>query len=935
MRSFTKKNVPYTRELYYLIYDGKITIDHDLHLDIDLGQDLNLIEDKRQRFRTSIEIELVKSLSDQDKERIKNLRKLRAIIHKNKFVKAHRLLVTLLGGESDSRKKKELINSFKTIKTLKSDDISVKGFHEHIKAGMFKELQLQNGGELKNLLEDKNPDYPKFRISHIVKQLKNDFFIGDSNPPEEGFDQVINNIGLLMALKTLYDQCLLRSMYENLYGFRMDDGRIVIRNYIFNSLTIRPHPLQRKADELDAAFVKRRYKSLKKGASQPVLSDKYVLNGGFNLISSTELTENELEALKKQDAIGLELISHILLSPKAGSKTKWLRHNMVESDEVAGCILIPFDSAEKMIGQFFNENLPDTSFDAKKNLVWSNTPVSSEDRLDSSWTDDNDIYPLTPDLRNRNFQSSNVLNFIIDHFEAHSSSGYNKAKLPLIRSHGLYCAFCETPLNDGRNGDIEHKLPKSIFPTEALLWENFVHACKVCNSDNKESQISVSKYKNKQEVGNDEILELGIDSGHISWKSNEYKNPVELNELWKWFYTFQRGSEFLPKNKGDVNKDFDTVENRASYKKLLKHFEGLPDIDSASNKYFKKEALVACKQGSAKAKTDITPLIETMKAKAAKKQDNLQVKDVKSLKDIVDNVNKVWGDLLHTSGFRDYVKYKSNSHDTVCWPDKANNNQISFKGWDLRGVNSGGDEKTIQDLIDIDKISIGSKIDVMYQDRRPTVTYLNTEYLLMVNPTNSAINKQISSICGLNRTSFSESQAYWNDQRIVRRTKAGIHALLQFKLNSEYMSSTADLKAYYEVQLDPDEITGKGKHGKPKGMMIHDLNQSDIDGMLKWNSNLNDLMDQLSKIDEIMRAYLWQNTLNMVKDGGFYSTWIKTFEDQSKVNKMSVAGEERTSGLDINLVKDLEIESQGNPEDPFQFHGTDAFEIIKTLKKPA
>jgi hypothetical protein len=60
------------------------------------------------------------------------------------------------------------------------------------------------------------------------------------------------------------------------------------------------------------------------------------------------------------------------------------------------------------------------------------------------------------------------------------STYYGKARRQLIQNIGQYCSYCEIPL--ATNLAIEHMLPKSNFPLMALVWDNFLLACSLCNS---------------------------------------------------------------------------------------------------------------------------------------------------------------------------------------------------------------------------------------------------------------------------------------------------------------------------------------------------------------------------------------------------------------------------------------------------------------------
>lgn len=57
--------------------------------------------------------------------------------------------------------------------------------------------------------------------------------------------------------------------------------------------------------------------------------------------------------------------------------------------------------------------------------------------------------------------------------------GSSKDSLALV-SH-YKCAYCETPINARRSGQVEHFKPKSLFPLLAYDWDNYLLGCGGCN----------------------------------------------------------------------------------------------------------------------------------------------------------------------------------------------------------------------------------------------------------------------------------------------------------------------------------------------------------------------------------------------------------------------------------------------------------------------
>lgn len=75
---------------------------------------------------------------------------------------------------------------------------------------------------------------------------------------------------------------------------------------------------------------------------------------------------------------------------------------------------------------------------------------------------------------------------------------YRESKPHLVHQLGSYCSFCEMRINY-RSLDIEHRLPKSVYPQKYVSWENFLLACKDCNtikSNNPSRAVAKSWFPN-------------------------------------------------------------------------------------------------------------------------------------------------------------------------------------------------------------------------------------------------------------------------------------------------------------------------------------------------------------------------------------------------------------------------------------------------------
>jgi uncharacterized protein (TIGR02646 family) len=59
---------------------------------------------------------------------------------------------------------------------------------------------------------------------------------------------------------------------------------------------------------------------------------------------------------------------------------------------------------------------------------------------------------------------------------------HNEVKEKLIEETNEKCAYCESYITDVSFGDIEHIVPKSLYPRLAVSWSNLTLACNKCNN---------------------------------------------------------------------------------------------------------------------------------------------------------------------------------------------------------------------------------------------------------------------------------------------------------------------------------------------------------------------------------------------------------------------------------------------------------------------
>ena len=58
---------------------------------------------------------------------------------------------------------------------------------------------------------------------------------------------------------------------------------------------------------------------------------------------------------------------------------------------------------------------------------------------------------------------------------------YGNAKPDLFDRLDAYCSYCERPLKTAE-AEVEHMLPKDRYPDDESNWENYLLACKACNT---------------------------------------------------------------------------------------------------------------------------------------------------------------------------------------------------------------------------------------------------------------------------------------------------------------------------------------------------------------------------------------------------------------------------------------------------------------------
>jgi uncharacterized protein (TIGR02646 family) len=120
-------------------------------------------------------------------------------------------------------------------------------------------------------------------------------------------------------------------------------------------------------------------------------------------------------------------------------------------------------------------------------------------------------------------------------------SHYRKSEItePLFSSSHRKCAYCELKPSDGGGYlEVEHILPKSLFPEQTFNWSNFIPSCKNCNikksNENTQENPILNPYNTSPEIYftyNNCAIEINrnIESGSSEY--NIAKNTSDFCDL--------------------------------------------------------------------------------------------------------------------------------------------------------------------------------------------------------------------------------------------------------------------------------------------------------------------------------------------------------------------------------------------------------------------
>lgn len=521
------------------------------------------------------------------------------------------------------------------------------------------------------------------------------------------------------------------------------------------------------------------------------------------------------------------------------------------------------------------------------------------------------------------------------HYKIGSDNGnpdYSDVKPHLLKASGLYCGYCESVLTDGNVTDVEHKLPKSLFKTEERAWDNHVPACKVCNSSYKKA-LFVFKASSKPaiwNVHNGNIAQSGKNNATktqvdtIVTSNNDGKIDFEVNYVdqpkYEGYLNFARNNTIWP----------DKRHPKVGSTKDMLSFEAMEyNVVNASTK--------------SKEDVSLTDLSENS-VLVTKKQGNQLSCEIEiggSLKQF----------LIHTGPSKKTPKSKGKiGADTsvklmvdICKLNQDSDNEHK----DQRVI-----RRTKAWYHALSQLKILKDFDNEFKK-------INTYYQTELNPLMITGNSVIEELRVPDFNNLESVEGKINFAKPLLSLKNGLvkaHKCPGTSDNLKIGTGNKIKKSFQDADIngivEEGKFTGvvhikKGKTPIPNQLLLILLEapvsnkgktlamalggpsravKNVSPSFLEWEMKRNDLNRLLISAEGQMQKYLWQNIVNMVLDGGFYSTWIRTFQE-----KCDRGTKEIDFPYDVDLIRRLDVQSYKYPDNAFQYHGTDAEEIIDCL----
>lgn len=765
----------------------------------------------------------------------------------------------------------------------------------------------------------------------------------------------VTNIAILLVLKQLLRAAKLRSEYENLFSFDYHDngvnGRVIRINHFF-------------------------YNSTLANSKQKQHSSSYTANNHLLNQINRNATNNNIVVGQLAVILGIAP-NHVRFTNVPANLARWVRQGMGNSI-VSDYILLSVAEAKQLMADFINSNAQLISGQRLSTIAKNAGPNGTPDatRVAAVVAAVNAAFPgvappfagvvavaatvtsgvafafnhLTPvqqqGVRLLNYiqrHSANSLKKIINNKseETTPERGYRLAKLALVKAQGLYCAFCESPLVDGRNSDIEHKLPKSVFPTEALDWENLVLACKICDSDNKSTRFV--DHTHAVNNGIQDFTEFHFNPGGGKNYIN-YRNGSREETLWP-----DLRHPAIPAAAHQVNS-FNYVDYN-----LLPGPGGAPIAFGLNNINTNTQAFVHIANLGA----GNTYQIDIINLNGVPNQPNVRAEMInhatapanvggQGIQASIDHIRDICG--LNNIGASFWNDQRMVAR-TKTWLYAMKQLKIlsTFHDVRFRALYSYYDQhlhpyaiKALSSIISgFRRDDTGAAMGL----RNIVSTDANNSYIAIVNHNipDGEVDIDIAAFIGMGAPNAVSTSANFGIQSVAgnvaganitagritgNKTTVGGNSQITGSIDIE-TSNTAHLTDRIIFFKDVN-ITWVAAANQTQIEMNHAVipvnNGNPYRGLLRdWDQKRDQLLKFLDRADKFLLSYIWENILDMVRLGGFYSTWVRTFQH----NRPIIAG--NAIAFDIDLVRHLEIKARENPEDPFQFHNTDAAEIINSL----
>lgn len=522
---------------------------------------------------------------------------------------------------------------------------------------------------------------------------------------------------------------------------------------------------------------------------------------------------------------------------------------------------------------------------------------------------------------------------IIDQLTSELTNIYKKAKEGLINSFGLYCAYCDSIITDGVLLDIEHKLPKEIFPDKKVNWDNFVIACKICNSTQKGQQPSFL-------FGKERIFYKGADTADLTtWKfsinislspaasRNTFKNTAEKLSTEKTTFKYDQDTgvlniagpvsdidkEALKKgyNYDEFKTQVDSLKAESSVPQSINVLplpQGMLDMFGPGQSKFlynqQTKALIITGPFEETSKNTLRSFLDTTNdAKAIALLNKLF-----STIDTIPKLNKDSDLSLITSGQLIVTNHNNNTLDLSynnirnqaqnwnLWPDDARNSisALSYEKTETYHETATNENYWNWTQNENNKY-------VVYEQTGNRINKVDVNVTVRNGSTTGAAElafsaKSILTIAGLNNT-----KKQINDGRLLNRTRAWLIAEKQVRIILEEIANRKIGDELHSFFNDPVN------HPTPPQF-------TDTKKTTEWNNKWEQLMGTLKNKPDILQELIWNNLIEIAQATGHYSVWVNVF--------LKLAPGEPGKELAEKFVNKMHERTEKDHHDPHAYRST-------------